>query len=36
MTKNDVRQGFWREMKQGFCVLQRIQWQAPWKAQKSC
>lgn len=36
MTKNDQRQGFWHDLKQGFCVLQRLQWQAPWKTPKSC
>jgi hypothetical protein len=29
-------QGFWRELMQGFSVLQRLQWQAPWREGKSC
>lgn len=36
MTKTVGRQGFWRELMQGFSVLQRLQWQAPWKSQKTC
>jgi hypothetical protein len=36
MTKTEQRQGFWRELMQGFSVLQRLQWQAPWKAQRTC
>ena len=30
--------GFWRELNRAFCVLNRIQWQAPWQPQhrKGC
>jgi hypothetical protein len=36
MTRNEGRQGFWRELMQAFCVLHRVQWQAPWKEQQGC
>lgn len=36
MTSNDRRQGFWRELMQGFSIQQRLQWQAPWKDRKTC
>lgn len=36
MNNTEGRQGFWRELMQGLRVLQRLQWQAPWKAPKSC
>ena len=36
MDRNEGRRSFWRELMQGFCTLQRLQWQAPWKAQKGC
>ena len=36
MNKTQQSQGFWRELMHGFSVLQRLQWQAPWKSQKSC
>ncbi len=36
MTKTEQHQGFWRELMQAFCTLNRVQWQAPWRAQKTC
>jgi hypothetical protein len=36
MNKDEGGQGFWRDLMQGFTVLQRVQWQAPWKGPKSC
>ena len=36
MNKTDGRRGFWRELMHGFQVLQRLQWQAPWREQKPC
>ena len=35
MNKTEQRQGFWRELMQGLSVLQRLQWQAPWKGEKT-
>lgn len=36
MSKTEERQGFWRDLMQAFCVLNRAQWQAPWKPRKTC
>ncbi len=36
MNNTEGRQSFWRELMQGFCVLQRLQWQAPWKTHRPC
>ena len=35
MNNTEQRRGFWRELMQAFSVLNRVQWQAPWKSQKT-